>query len=299
MTIKTYLDHLPEKKQHELAAIRDVILNSVDDAVQLSEVKKKDYKVIHIILFGSHAKGGYVDDPASGYISDYDILVVVNVPDMVNDTTLWRRIEDKVERHVKSPTNFIIHTAAEVDVWLREGQYFFSDIQSEGIYLYNRKPNGKGLPEPKHLTNQERKPIAEKHFEQWFTSANNFFEGYGFYIGKGFLKEAAFQLHQTTERYFATLLLVASNYRPKTHNLKLLRSIAIQLDIRMASIFPQDTRYSRRCFDLLKRAYIDSRYSEHYKVTEEELSWLADQVMLLKQEVESICVAHIEALGNS
>jgi uncharacterized protein len=215
---------------------------------------------------------------------------------MVDETVLWRRIEDKAERRVKSPVNFIIHDATEVDKWLKEGQFFFSDIQREGIYLYSYNPRGKGLPEPKHLSNEDRKPIAEKHFEQWFTSANNFFEGYGFYIGKSFLKEAAFQLHQTTERYFATLLLVVSNYRPKTHNLKRLYPMAIQLDNRIAAIFPQDTRFSRRCFELLKRAYIDSRYSEHYKITGEELSWLAERVELLKQEVESICVCHIEAL---
>lgn len=299
MTIKTDLGHLPEQKQHHITTIRDLILDSVDDVVKKSSGKKRDWRVVHIILFGSYAKGSYVDDPANGYISDYDILLVLSHADLVNDVPHWRRVEDKAERRVKSPVNLIIHTGTEVNKWLNEGQYFFSDIQSEGIYLYSYNSKQNGLPEPKRLSNQERKPIAEKHFKQWFESASNFYTIFSMTLEKGLLKEAAFQLHQSAERYFATLLLVHSNYRPKTHNIKRLQAMAIQLDSRIVSIFPQDSRFSRRCFELLKRAYIDARYSEHYKITEEELTWLASEVGALKQVVESICTAHINSLDSS
>jgi uncharacterized protein len=296
MTIRTYLDHLPEQKQHHITTIRDVILDDVEAFVKSTNGKKTHYRIVHIILFGSYAKGTYVDDPANCYISDYDILIVLNESDMVDETVLWRRIEDKAERRVKSPVNFIIHGATEVDKWLKEGQYFFSDIQREGIYLYSYNPSGKGLPEPKHLSNQERKPIAEKHFKQWFESANSFLRQFGYAMSDNDFKMAAFLLHQATERLYATLLLTISNYRPKTHNLKRLRSMTIQLDDSITTTFPQNTRFSRRCFDLLKRAYIDARYSEHYKITDEELSWLGDQVKLLKRDVESISTTHIETL---
>ncbi len=52
----------------------------------------------------------------------------------------------------------------------------------------------------------------------------------------------------------------------------------------------------RRCFELLKRVYIDARYSEHYKITEEELEWLAGEVEKLKGAVSQFCLTHIEQL---
>lgn len=35
-------------------------------------------RILKIILYGSYARGDWVDDPVGGYHSDYDILVVVN-----------------------------------------------------------------------------------------------------------------------------------------------------------------------------------------------------------------------------
>jgi uncharacterized protein len=83
---------------------------------------------------------------------------------------------------------------------------------------------------------------------------------------------------------------------PKSHNLKRLHPLAIQYAKEFETVFQQDTRFKRRCFDRLKRAYVHARYSEHYVITEEELSWLASQVSELKILVETACKAHIDSL---
>ena len=292
--IRTDVDHLPEQKQHYVAAIRDLILNDFDQLTGFTIGKKRLNKIRHIILFGSYAKGTYVDDTANGYISDYDILVTLNRKDLVEEYELWRNIEDKAERCVQSPINLIIHTMDEVAKCLEEGQYFFSDIQREGIYLYCS--NGIGLSEPKPLTNAERKPIAEKNFSQFFENADRFLVNFQENFDKGWYKESAFMLHQATERFYHTLLLVVSNYRPKTHNIKRLHPLAIQYANEIASVFPQDSRFNRRCFNRLKRAYVDSRYSEHYEITADELEWLSGQVDTLSDIVKRACVSHIESL---
>jgi hypothetical protein len=59
MTIKTYLDHLPENKQHHITTIRDTILDGVEEAVKSSISKKKHYKIV-LILFGSYTKRTFV-----------------------------------------------------------------------------------------------------------------------------------------------------------------------------------------------------------------------------------------------
>ncbi len=87
---------------------------------------------------------------------------------------------------------------------------------------------------------------------------------------------------------------MGSNYKPYTHNLKQLNSLAISQDERISEVFPQDNKVQRRCFQLLKQAYIDARYSEHYQITEEELTWLAERVQYLQQLTKKLCKEKIE-----
>ena len=292
--MKTDLDHLPEQKQHYVKAIRDAILNDFERLIDSATGKKKLSNIKQIILFGSYTNGTYVDDPANGYISDYDILVILNNDLLVEEYELWRNIEEKTERRVHSPVKLIIHTAAEIGQWLSEGQYFFNDIQKEGIYLFSS--NGKELPEPKELTNEERRPIAEKHFKQWINNANGFWGHYNLDMSNQQYSLDAFSLHQATERYYNTLLLTVTNYRPKTHSLQHLHSLALQYAPEIAAVFPRDNKFNRRSFSRLQRAYVDARYSEHYEITEEELNWLSEQVDLLKQIIEQHCLHHIAGL---
>jgi HEPN domain-containing protein/predicted nucleotidyltransferase len=295
--IKTSLDHLPEGKQRTIEEIRRLIINETEQAT----AKYNSQYILCIVLFGSYARGTFVEDPVNGYISDFDILVTVNGKDLVDNTPLWYGIEEKADQLTRTPLNLIVHTHEEVAQKLLEGHYFFSDIRSEGVYLYTSKPD-RGLPEPKHLTDSEKLPVAQQHYHQWFESSSKFLEYAGIAIGKSDYKEAAFFLHQATERFYACVLLVLSNYRPKTHNIERLRNMAIQHtnpDSPLRTIFAGKDRFQRRSFQRLKRAYIDARYSEHYAITQDELGWLANEVDQLKSTIKILCGNHISRLQTS
>ncbi|ODC05238.1 hypothetical protein BFW38_06160 [Terasakiispira papahanaumokuakeensis] len=282
------LDHLPEYKQRELATISTILRDTLEDYLQGKSGSKSEFRILKIILFGSHAKGGWVRDIPNGYVSDYDILVIVNKSALVEDDLVWRRAEEQIERKVKSaPLGLIVHTLEEVNEQLRQGHYFFTDIREQGILLYNA--NGKALVEPGNLTEEERREIAQGHFDHWFKSANEFLFGYGIYLERGSLAIAAFNLHQATERFFACTLLVMSNYLPKTHNIEKLKKYCAEQDRAFADIFPMDDKLHRRSFRRLQRAYIDARYSMHYEITEEELHYLAGEVQRLQELTERVC----------
>jgi len=295
--MKTDFDHLPESKQNAIDEIKRLILSEVDAFQDGKSGKKSLGRVSWIILFGSYARGDFVEEPANGYISDFDVLVVVTNSELANTLSLWGAIEDKAKRYTRSPLTLIVHEQQEILKWLEQGHYFFSDIRKEGIYLHAH--SGKPLPEPKLLTNAERLPVAEKHYAQWFESANDFLDGYEFHYSKEKPKIAAFNLHQATERLYACLLLVISNYRPKTHNIKILHRMAIEKtspNSPLFQLFKDENRFQKRCFELLRRAYVDARYSEHYIITVEELEWLFAEVKTLKELVKNICVASINNL---
>ena len=74
--MKTSLEHLPERKQRELARVVGIIQEEFADLVERSKSDaKKDGQIFKIILFGSYARGTWVDEPhtSKGYRSDFDI----------------------------------------------------------------------------------------------------------------------------------------------------------------------------------------------------------------------------------
>ncbi|MEI8632840.1 HEPN domain-containing protein [Vibrio sp. PP-XX7] len=111
-------------------------------------------------------------------------------------------------------------------------------------------------------------------------------------LKKSYIKKAAFELHQATERFFACTLLTLTNYLPKTHNIEKLKKFCADQDLAFADIFPMDDKFHRRSFRRLQRAYIDARYSMHYEITEEELAYLGSEVEKLEGLVEKQCVWH-------
>lgn len=112
---------------------------------------------------------------------------------------------------------------------------------------------------------------------------------------KGFAKEAVFDLHQTTERLYHCVLNVVSLYSPKSHKLRFLRSQAEQIAPELSTVWPNETKFAKRCFNRLDRAYVDARYSPAYEITDEELAWLMERVKLLQDGVKGVCkqVLHI------
>jgi len=286
--MKTDLGHLPPSKQAELEAVVSVLFEEFEGVVaQAKGTKKAQAKIGAIILYGSYARGGWVEDPVNGYFSDFDILVIVN-HDALEDPALWSKAEDRFIHNgrFKTPVQFIVHTHGDVNNALRLGQYFFSDIKNEGIALYQRR--GFTLAEPKELSDEEKQEIAKEHFEQWYPRAKyNFERMFKTALEDGQYLEAAFQLHQVTEKLYQCILLTHTNYMPKTHNLKFLRSQAERLVPALIPAWPRTTRLDRARFELLKRAYVEARYSKHYDISKEDLGWLGERVHQLLEQVSS------------
>jgi HEPN domain-containing protein len=153
------------------------------------------------------------------------------------------------------------------------------------------------LARPKAATPDERKALAEEYFEHWFTSAQSFQKGWSFYVREGDYKIAAFMLHQATERYFAAALLVFTGTKPLSHDLEALGKLVAPLHPLLAEPFPMATAEDERLFKLLRKAYIEARYSKSYRITAEELATLGERVRDLAARVERACREKIEGLG--
>ncbi|MEE8098988.1 MAG: nucleotidyltransferase, partial [Hyphomicrobium sp.] len=61
--MKTSLDHLPRRKQTELQRAVDVLFAEFDDMLKLAtQPEKKRGRILKIILYGSYARGDWVED---------------------------------------------------------------------------------------------------------------------------------------------------------------------------------------------------------------------------------------------
>jgi hypothetical protein len=89
--------------------------------------------------------------------------------------------------------------------------------------------------------------------------------------------------------------LVITLYSPKSHWLSVLRNHAERIEPRLIEAWPRDTKFTRRSFTRLDRAYVDARYSSHYEITPEELAWLAERIKASQGLVRAACQARLNA----
>ncbi|MEJ5979684.1 HEPN domain-containing protein, partial [Novosphingobium sp. PS1R-30] len=184
---------------------------------------------------------------------------------------------------------------------LQRGEYFWADIVRDGIVLYELP--GHPLATPKPLTKFDAVRQAERYFDEWFPAAQRFLATAREWTQRaeteiGWRKDAAFILHQAAERTFACFLLTVSFYFPRSHNIKFLRSISEAKEPKLIEAWPRDTKLDRRRFELLKRAYVEARYSANYHISIEDLDALCNAVKRLQDFVDLACRARIEQLGR-
>lgn len=291
--MKSDTDHLPKAKQRELAHVVRVLFEEFDAAHATTTTKwRKQARIAKIVLYGSYARGDWVDDPVGGYASDYDILIVVN-DDRLTDFELWSAAEDRlmrdttINKSLSAPVSFIVHSLSDVNTQLERGRPFFVDIVRQGIALYDAE--GFCFTSPRDLPEDEAREEARRHFDEWFPSAVGFLEQAKYASQNGRAKIAAFEFHQSAERFYHCALLVLSLYSPKSHRLNFLRSQGEQVAPELATAWPRDDRFARRCFELLRQAYVNARYSPHYEITVEELAWIGERVTVLQDLVRGVC----------
>jgi len=286
LPMRKSLAHLPKHKRDELKLVTEIILDECPT-------------VLMIVLFGSYARGDWVEDTyvenhiTYEYASDFDLLVIVRSNRIVNSTDTWRRAEARARRFpVRTWTNLIVESIETVNNALARGHYFFTDIKKEGILLYDTGEFR--LARQRRLNPKERRGMAKAHFKEWFTNAKNAYRQYRHAMNDRSYKEAAFNLHQATERFYCAILLVFTNYRPKMHDVEKLTHMVAGFDPALLTVFPQATDEQKKCFDLLRRAYVEARYNPGYKITKAQLEYLAQRVRKLQRLTKKICEARIE-----
>lgn len=289
--MKRSLAHLPRYKKNELKLIKKTILGLT--------------KVEMIILYGSHCGDKWVenecyieDSKKYSYSSDFDILVVTKSVAKLHNLGLWEKVSRHIRNNadIKTRVGMITQDIHQLNKYIDAGEFFFSDIKREGIFLHNTK--NFRLARQRKLDPIERQKKAQSEFNYWYHGAKTFLASAMANFEKGELLISTFELHQATERFLCTVLLVFTNYKEKSHDVEELSRQVINLNPAFVSVFPHETEEEQQCFQLLKHAYIDARYKMEFSISPSQFIWLSERVHKLERLTEEICLPKIASFHS-
>ena len=300
--MKSDLDHLPVRQQEELRTITGYLLRGFEAAVAGgTQPWRRGAKIYKIILFGSYARGDFVDEPENGYLSDFDILVVVSDEKLTDIADYWWGTEQKIlhDPAIGRIVNLMVNDLGDINQGLDAGLYFFREVIDQGIALYELP--GHAFSPLKPLTPEAALALVERHYRKIFATIRTSLETAVFQMSKGdaddWPHKAAFNLHQTVEAAYIAVLLLTGFYAPRSHNIKFLRAQAEAKASSLIAAWPRGTRALRKPFEKLKRAYVDARYNQDtFLITAAELDDMKATAEALIALVRKVCDDRIAQL---
>ena len=244
--MKQSIDFLPERKQRDLHELVGLIRNEVED-------------VVMIILYGSYARNTYVEldirrDYGGGkiqYMSDYDILVVSKKRLGSRTVTVSSRVKSSFLKNKNANTqtrpSIINESITKFNNALSEGRYFYVDILTEGIVLYD---SGEcQLATPCELNYSEILQIAKEYYRAKLHKAKRHYAHYKTdYLDKEYTY-CTFDLHQTVEHLIKAIPLVFILYGHKEHELDTLIEKCKAYTLELVKVFPLDTEEEKHLFE--------------------------------------------------
>ncbi len=269
------------------------------DLQQLVSLIREQVKQVEmIVLFGSYAKNSYVDydqriefGTPTYYMSDYDIVILTRKPIGAAEYSLYEKIKDKFFENKNRPFHthpqFINYGIEDFNYALSKAHYFETEIKRDGVVLFDSGTYK--LARRRKLDYTEIRDRAQKYFDDKFTLALDLYENVFFDYKRTKYKLSSFHLHQSAENLLRVIPMVFTLYGHKSHNLSELMNAAKKHTTEIFRVFPRDTQEEQRLFDLLQRAYIESRYNPDFEITKEDIDALIPKVEQLRSIVERTC----------
>jgi HEPN domain-containing protein len=277
--VKAPFDSLPEQEPDELEAILRIIFNEFQGAIdRATQQWKMRGRILKVLLIGA---GRLKETPQPHEHDPMTLLIVVNDERLTDHANYWAAIEARLSRErrfglaIRREVNLMVYSFNEVNRQIGEGIPFFVEF-IVGTTVYDDETTSFGIP--RHLSDEQARAASTTHFDFWYPRSVNARKLAKLSMKDEFLSDAAFLLHQAAERAYHCVLLVLTLHSPKTHRLEILRSTAERVAPVLGRAWTPESKFTRRAFNRLRRAYGAGRYDPDYKITTEELRWLDERI---------------------
>ncbi|TBR42002.1 HEPN domain-containing protein [Marinomonas agarivorans] len=292
------LAHLPVTKREQLQQAVGIILSAISPA-----------KPAMIMLFGSYARGDWLQ--TAEYESSFDIWLIMAKAPLVQKVARKESLYKRLQRDVETPVHVLVEDVQGIERRIGKGQWIYTDRLQESIVLYGsgihsfthfsrlsflqKQQASQKEPQTSHRKQKasHRKQKAGADFRYWFAKANVYRVYAKMAMQQGDYNEAAFFLHQSVERFYATVLWVFGGYSSSSHDLQQLHQLVASIAPQFLRVFPQKLLAEKAMFEQLRQAYVEARYKPSFSMGRSTLEWLLARVHLLKQLTEGVCQARI------
>lgn len=217
--------------------------------------------------------------PSAQYLDDYYFLILI---EETGNKSLsdW---QDQIEQHCRrtmQATVLVMKTSVFKE-WLDNGHPFTRKLVNADVCLYDRS----GVD---FSFNSEYDEVAEnKAMDECFSDGLNkckgFLAGTEHFRIRGNNRMAAFLLHQAAEQALRTLLETGTGYRFCGHSIERLFKYCCMVSYKLRDVFSKNSDKDKRLLHLLNKAYIDSRYKQHYSMETHDLDKLIGKVERIQE----------------
>lgn len=280
------LDHLPQPMRQELRRLTAILIEGFGDALPRNFATGR---ILKLILHGPHARPDWSTIAPGAAIH---LLAIINDPRLARKQQVWGLVRDQLRRawefgEIAYPVRLAVYSLEQVNRELAQGVPHFVTATFEGIVLH--EVDGTSLKPPRRLSAPERRARAQAEYGRWHGRASDFLTGAAFYDARDNAPMAALMLHQACEHLYHCVVWTMTLYGPRTHALDQLREDAEALDARLCTAWPRDTPFERRAFGCIRRAYVEVRYGDSFRISPEELAWAMERTATLHTLVTQIC----------
>ena len=191
-------------------------------------------------------------------------------------------MQDQIEQHCSSvmPVTIILLETSMFNDWLATGHLFARSVYHSAIPVFEAG-NLSLAPVGDYDAETELKN-QEKLYRDGLNKSQEFLAGADLFRIRKQYRLAAFMLHQATEQALGTLVKIGTGYHCCTHNIERLLRYAGMVSYQIPDIFPRKTESEKKLFNLLQKAYIDSRYREDYTIGFTDLLKLTERVRIIQ-----------------
>jgi HEPN domain-containing protein len=266
----------------EFISQHDAIATLITETVQAERIYLLGCSISHLRTESIFA----YNRPTRRHVSHYYMLVLVSK----NDNCSYNSMLDKIESRCNSylPVTAIVLDAMQFNDWLQEGHSFAYKVYERAECIHDA--GNVIFTAPKAIDENELNKKNETLYSQGINKTEEFLAGADLFRIREQNKMAAFMLHQAAEQALITFLQITTGLHLNTHSLDRLIRCGSMVSDKLALLFPRNNEKNERLFQLIQKAYIDTRYRDDYTISIDNLLILTERVRALEIIVKDTCV---------
>lgn len=261
-----------------------------DEYIKLSRKILQVAPVVRIFLLGSRLVKYSTDSVFSPEsLTDestdhYYLLVLIKRTHEASYKILHERIETTCLSIC--PVTAIVLEFEQFNQWLQEEHDFAYQVRTKSTLLFEDLSVSFG--DVKEVAPDTIKASRQAAHSKGLNLMQEFLAGADMYRIRKQNKMAAFMLHQATEFGLHAILKISTGLCVNSHNLdKLIRYCSIA-NSNVSKLFNRRIENENRLFQLLQRAYIETRYKETYTINNSDLLEITHKIGLLHEILVSL-----------